>query len=274
MNKTAAYRLAAIDIDDTLLGRDGKISAENAAAIAEMRRRGVRVVLASGRSPANMMRFHDALDLGVGPIISNHGAMVREARTDEVWFEEPAPAEGVAAATRDGMARGASVVHYRHEGVYIQDRSLWVEKNQARAPVPHNFVPDLLWAGGQGVFKVMWLQEPAWIVGVAPEARARYAGQLCVTETDPGYLEFTSPRVNKAVALAHVAERLGIAREEVLAFGDGNNDVPMLEWAGLGVAMSHGRQSAKDAADLVSPEGDGETALARAVELVLARSSY
>jgi Cof subfamily protein (haloacid dehalogenase superfamily) len=265
------FRLAAIDVDDTLLGPDGKISAANAAAIAALRARGVRVVLASGRAHANMVRFHEALGLGAGPVISNHGAVVRAASEDDLWFEQMVPAAPAAAATLDGQERGMSVLHYRRDGVYIREKTRWTEKLQARTPAPYIVVPDLLWAGGDGLLKVMWLDDPEVISGLTPESQARYAGELCVTETEPGHLEFTAPTVNKAVALAHVADRLEISREEVLAFGDGNNDAPMLEWAGLGVAMSNARDTAKAAADIVVPDGDPETSLARAIELLLAR---
>jgi hydroxymethylpyrimidine pyrophosphatase-like HAD family hydrolase len=92
-----------------------------------------------------------------------------------------------------------------------------------------------------------------------------------VLRTDPPYLEFSPANVNKAAALAAVVEALGAWQAEVVAFGDGNNDAAMLAWAGLGVAMPHAAPSALAAADLIAPEGDPETALARAVELVLGR---
>ncbi|HYY30547.1 MAG TPA: HAD-IIB family hydrolase, partial [Chthoniobacterales bacterium] len=74
--------------------------------------------------------------------------------------------------------------------------------------------------------------------------------------------------VNKATALEKVAREFGIQREQVLAFGDGENDVPMLTWAGLGVAMKHGNAAAIAAAKMVSPSGPAETAFARAVDAI------
>jgi Cof subfamily protein (haloacid dehalogenase superfamily) len=268
---SAPIKLAAIDIDDTLLGPDGAISAANAAAVEALRRRGVRVVLASGRNHASMIRFHRELRLGAGPLVSNHGAVVQEADTDVRWFEQPAPAEPTITATGDGLRRGFTVIHHRRDGIYVQERSSWGRKYEERAPTPHILVPDLLWTGGTGVFKLMWLDHPDVIARLAVEVKAEYAGTLSVTETEPGQLEFTCPLVNKAVALAHVSAHLGLSPSQVVAFGDGNNDVPMLEWAGLGVAMSHARTSAKAAADIVTPDGDPETSLARGIEMVLHR---
>lgn len=266
------FRLAAIDIDDTLIGPDGRIGRDNAAAVAALLERGIRVVLASGRSHANMLRFHRELQLGGGPLISAQGAVVREAESGELWFQRAAPAGAVVGVTREGFRRGFSVLHYRHDGIHLQTRSRWTEHDQSRNDEPQVLIPDLLADGGEGVFKVIWLGEPADTARAQSEAARAYAGRLSVTETDPGYLEFSAAGIDKSVALAEVAARLDVAPEQVAAFGDGNNDAAMLAWAGLGIAMSHARPSAQAAADLVAPAGDPESSLSRAVRLLLHRS--
>jgi hydroxymethylpyrimidine pyrophosphatase-like HAD family hydrolase len=92
---------------------------------------------------------------------------------------------------------------------------------------------------------------------------------MIVTITEDWFMELTAPRATKAAGVEAVARRYGIAARNVLAFGDGNNDVAMLSWAGLGVAMPHGRPAARQAADVVAPEGDPESALSRAVDELL-----
>src|SRR5215208_5211004 len=106
------FRLAGVDIDNTLLGPDGRISAENAAAVRELRRRGVQVVLASGRNHVNMLRFHHELGLGDGPIVSAQGGVVRPAGGGAPWLEQSMAPELVARLTRDGLDRGLTVQHY------------------------------------------------------------------------------------------------------------------------------------------------------------------
>jgi hydroxymethylpyrimidine pyrophosphatase-like HAD family hydrolase len=135
-------------------------------------------------------------------------------------------------------------------------------------------VPDLLATGERDavpddVAKIIWLGDPDTVTAAAAPAHARYDARLTVTRTDPPYLEFSALNVNKATALAAVAAELGVAQAQVLAFGDGNNDAAMLAWAGLGVAMPHARASAREAADRIGPDGDPETALARAMAVVL-----
>jgi Cof subfamily protein (haloacid dehalogenase superfamily) len=273
------FALAAIDIDDTLVGPDGVISAANAAAVARLLAEGTRVVLASGRSYANMLPFHRALGLPAGPIISAQGAVVQDSDTGAVRFAYAMRPADVADVTRDGRARGFAVQHYRAAGIHVEVRTRWTEFDQTRNSEPHRHLPDLLASGDESddesddapddVMKIIWLGDPDAITSAVAPAHARYDGRLTVTRTDPPYLEFSAPNVNKATALAAVAEELGVAQARVLAFGDGNNDAAMLAWAGLGVAMPHAHPAARAAADRVGPDGDPETALARAVAMVL-----
>jgi Cof subfamily protein (haloacid dehalogenase superfamily) len=268
------FRLAAVDIDDTLVGPDGIISAANAAAVERLLACGTHVVLASGRSHTNMLPFHRALGLPPGPVISAQGAVVQDSDTGTVRFSHAIPAGEVAAVTRDGRARGFAVQHYRPAGIDVDTRTRWTEYDQTRNSEPHVHVADLLTSGEEGnaphdVAKIIWLGDPDAITGAVAETHARYDTRLAVTRTDPPYLEFSAPNVSKATALAEVAEVLGVVRLHVVAFGDGNNDAPMLAWAGLGVAMPHAGALARAAADVIGPDGDPETALARAIALVL-----
>jgi Cof subfamily protein (haloacid dehalogenase superfamily) len=268
------FTIAAVDIDDTLVGPDGAVSPANAAALSRLVAEGTRVVLASGRSHANMLPFHRALGLPPGPIISSQGAVVQESDTGVVRFARAMAPDDVAAVTRHGRERGFAVQHYRPSGIHTETRTRWTEYDQTRNAEPHREVPDLLAAGSGGVvpddvMKMIWLGDPDAITQAVAEAHARHDARLAVLRTDPPYLEFTAANVNKATALAAVAESLGASRAEVVAFGDGNNDAAMLAWAGLGVAMPHAAPSARAAADHVGPDGDPETALARAVAMAM-----
>jgi hydroxymethylpyrimidine pyrophosphatase-like HAD family hydrolase len=115
----------------------------------------------------------------------------------------------------------------------------------------------------------MWIGAPDAIVAAASELQALCGMRLSVVITHPSYLEFGRCDVSKATGLAAVARRLGAPASRVLAFGDGNNDAPMLAWAGLGIAMAHGRPAAQKAARRIAPGGNPETALARAIDHVL-----
>ncbi len=260
------FRLAVIDLDDTLLGPDKQISAANAEAVHSLQARGLRVILASGRRHENMLRFHRALGLS-GPLVSCGGALTQEAETGEILHEQRLPAELATKLVAEGRTCGLSVIYYHPERVYVQEQTPWTDLYQHRAgeaPTVH----DLSQLAGAMPLKLIWCGPPEQIAALLQPLQALYQGRLEVLTTDPEYLEFTAAGINKAVGLSAVVQRYGIEPAQVLAFGDGNNDVAMLQWAGLGVAMSHARPSAKAAAQWVAPAGDAETSFARAVASV------
>jgi hydroxymethylpyrimidine pyrophosphatase-like HAD family hydrolase len=91
---------------------------------------------------------------------------------------------------------------------------------------------------------------------ILPGLQELWAGRLYVVRSQPEYIEFTDISVSKSGALAWLCERLGVPRDGVVALGDGMNDVDMLEWAGLGVAVAEAARPVRDAADAVVPRAD------------------
>ena len=271
MGRPFPYRLAAIDIDDTLAGPDKLISQPNRRAVALLRALGVRVVLASGRGHNNMLPFHRLLGLD-DYLISAQGALVKHAETDEVLYERPIADPLTRQLIDKGAALGVTVLCFGHDAVYAQGIDRWTGAYQHDSNAGLVRVVDLAARlPEQSVLKVIWAADPGRIDALAPEAAARNEGLLGTCITNPYYLEFNDPQATKGAGVAAVANRYGIMPEQVLAFGDGNNDVSMLAWAGLGIAMDNGRPAAKAAAKRVSPPGAPETALARAIAAVVGR---
>ncbi len=100
---------------------------------------------------------------------------------------------------------------------------------------------------------------------ITEEMRARFGGRLSLPRSKPGFLEVVARAVDKGKALALLARSMGLDRKEVMAIGDGENDAPMLEWAGLGVAMANGAALARETADAVTVSND-EDGVALALE--------
>ena len=264
------YQLAAVDLDDTLLGPDKQIGAANARAIAELQNAGVQVVLASGRRHENMLRFHQQLGLS-GPIVSCNGALAKNAETGEVLWEKRVPADLAQEIVTEGDRIGVTQNYYHaNGGLYVREANGWTELYQSRTGSLVTVEGDLHHFDGTSPYKIIWIDAPETISGLFAALAPRYENRLYVTTTDPEYLEWMAVGVNKAVGVKAVADSLRIEQSAVLAFGDGNNDVPMLQWAGLGISMNHARPAAKAAAKWSAPPGDPETAFARAVDKLLA----
>jgi Cof subfamily protein (haloacid dehalogenase superfamily) len=262
MNPAFPYRMAVFDMDDTLLGPDKKISAANSDALHRLRAAGVEVVIASGRFKANIAEFEAHLGFR-GWIISSGGAVVSHAATDEIIHEITLPQDLALELFHRGRAAGISLIGYHNTGIFCDAQTEWTQLYLRRTgQVPIADIPALIATGLQ---KLIWITAAPRIAELMPRIQAEYRGRLYVVNTEHEMLEFLNPTANKALAVEVLATRLNILREQILAFGDGNNDVPLLEWAGMSVAMAHGRDSARRAAKKISPPGDPATAVGRSL---------
>lgn len=255
------YRLAAIDIDDTLVGHDKKIGADNQRAVATLEAAGCEVILASGRRHENMVSYARSLGLH-GFVVSCQGARAQHLETGEIIHHACVSAMATARLIAEGERRGFTVLVWMQDGIRANARSEWVRTYGAESGGDPVQITNLATLGEVSPEKIVWAGHPT---EVAAAEKALRGDGVHAMITNDWYLEFTAQEATKAAGVAAVARRLGIPRESVVTFGDGNNDVSMLEWAGLGVAMPHGRASARQAAKRVGPEGPAETALSRAI---------
>lgn len=263
------YKLAAIDLDGTLLNPDRRISEENKAAVARLRSNDIEVVLASGRKHEDIFRFHQELELTT-PILSCHGALVKDPLNGEVISNRYIPVSIVMHLLQEAIECDLSWVVYDERGVHLCRSEYWLSEYVRRTcfdrPNICDSVENYFFTHAE---KVNWMGDEEAIREQFRRMGDMYAGKLTTVITDPDHLEFTLHGADKASGLMDLTQKLGIAREEVLAFGDSNNDVTMLSWAGLGVAMHHGTSQARLAAKMISSPGDEGASFARAVDSIL-----
>ena len=149
-------------------------------------------------------------------------------------------------------------------------RDHWTELYESRVNERADLFPGGLHAlRGEAALKIVWYADPARLPGLRAELDREYEGHLVTVPTDAENIEFLAPAANKGEALATVAGYYGVEQGATLAFGDGENDAPMLRWAGLGVAVGTGHDAAKRAAGLVGLDGSPEESFARAVAQVM-----
>jgi len=262
------YRLAAIDLDETILAYDSTISDANRRAIASLVAAGILPVIASGRMHQATTRFADMLGLQ-GPIISYNGAMIRDHPSNETWHHLTIPPEPATAIIRFCTEHGYHLNYYLNDHLYVAERGKWADLYIRHTGSPMEVAGDLRQFEGTSPTKMILIDAPEVADRLYGVMRQRYGDVMYITRTNPEYLEFMHPDANKGNALRILSERLGIPRSQVLAFGDGGNDLPMIKWAGFSVAMGSGKEAVKQAASWIAPpfEKDG---FAVAVERILA----
>lgn len=262
------FKLAAMDLDGTLLDAQHQISPENAAAVRQLQAAGAQVVLASGRHYHSMHKYAVALP-GVQWIISCQGGEVADVSRQTVLSRTYFPGGLAGEVLELGRSLGFTPVVYTVDDILTN--SAWnVEMEFYTELAGHRpqsrSTSDLL---ALDVFKVIWMGDPDRISTVklpVPQLPATVE----VIRTNARFLEFMPAGVSKATGLATLARHLGLTPEQAVVFGDGDNDVPMFEWAGTSVAMPHSWPAALQKAKLIAPAGPMATALARGVDMVLA----
>jgi Cof subfamily protein (haloacid dehalogenase superfamily) len=252
------WRILALDLDGTVMGDGESISPAVVAALQAARARGVRVVLATGRADGLARKYAARLGLR-DPIICYHGGMIVDGETGEVLYEAIMPSELAVAAIRWGRQRG------RHLLLFA-DGKLWIDELRYPPSVYEHWMGlplhevDALDAALEAcqvcrVLKVIdFLSDTEKDTpSVILEWREAFGGRLLAMRTHPLFIELTSPEVSKGHALAWLAARWGTPRAQVIAVGDAENDLSMIEWAGLGVAMGQAPAHIRAAADWVAP---------------------
>lgn len=242
------YRLCAIDLDDTLLGPDHAVSARNAAAVQAVVAQGVVVVIASGRMHESTLRFAEQMGLET-PIISYNGAMVRNPHTGETWLHDRI-AGGIAAQVMDyARDRDLQLNYYLDDHFYSAAYTSWAKLYHERTLAPIEIVPDMVdTLRGTEPTKMIIIDTQEKTDSLLAPFRDRFGDGLYVTKSNDEYLEMMPPQANKGFALALVAGKFGITAAETMAFGDSYNDIPMLKWAGLGIAVANAKPETKTAA--------------------------
>lgn len=250
-----AIKLIAMDMDGTLLDDDhATIPPRNIAALRAARERGVKLALASGRTWSILEDAAEQLG-GVDYAILANGAAIRRVESGEHIYENSFPNPQAVALIRTLLGEDLPFEIYCRGQNYIQQKDIdqlsagllseaFAKRYVARVRV----VPDLIQAlDGRSMEKINLFYAP-------PEKRerirdlARATGPMELTSALEGNMEFNYGGASKGAAMEALAAHLGLAPEEVMAFGDADNDLTMLRWAGWSFAMANATEEAKAAA--------------------------
>ena len=270
-------RLLALDLDGTLVGPDLILWPRTRAAIRGALRRGVHVVLATGRMSTSAVPF--AAELGLhDPIIAYQGALVREMpgpghRLGRLVYHRPLPAAVARETVSWTRARGFAP-HLNHlERFIIPSGDPRTDDYSAFLGARAEIVPDLERWIRHPVSKVLAVGEVGAPLANLEAARDHFAGRAEVTVSHPEFLEFLATGVSKGMAVRWLARRLGIPLDQALAMGDQFNDLEMIALTGHGVAMPSAPAAVRAVSRYVAPPVDDEGAAQVIEALVLAGRS-
>ncbi len=263
------FKLVAIDLDDTLLRSDLTVSERTMRVLRQVRSRGVAVTISTGRMFSSAKPFAEQLEFDV-PLITYGGALIKHAGSGEVLYNRPLEPEVARQVIRFGRERKIQVNFYLLNGeedeLYAELLTPWGESYSRFSKVPFHRVPDLEELLQRGdPLKLLLIEDEPVTNRCLQELRELLGGQAHLAKSKPRFLEVDHPEATKGRALQELAASLQVERRQVLAIGDSYNDIEMLEFAGLGVAVANAPPEVQSRAGYITASNN-EDGVALALE--------
>jgi Cof subfamily protein (haloacid dehalogenase superfamily) len=235
-----------------LIAEDGVLRPRTRAAIQRVRDEGIRVVIATGRMFRSVRPYIEQAGLDE-PVVCYQGAVVADAESGDFLRHEPIPLELAREVITAVVAEDMHLNCYVDDELYVAEHTAEAQAYASFQHIPVHEVGDLLDWLQEPPTKLVAVGEPTRLDALEERMKARFDGRAYISKSLPFFLEFASPEVTKASGLAFVAAHLGFSRERTVAFGDGENDVELLDWAEYGVAVANAHERVLDVVDFVCP---------------------
>lgn len=253
------YKLIALDLDDSLLDDNQIISEKNKKAIIEFQKKGIHVVFCSGRANDSMMPFVE--ELGVHNdedyIISYNGALINTISGTQLLRKEIS-GKILKDIIKTGRKHNIDIQLYTDD-LLIEKRTERTELYESLCSTPATKIDDLTKI--KSSMKVLFNYMPGdKLEALRLDLIKKYGEELNIFYSKPSYVEVLNKEANKGLAVKTLADKLGIKKEEIIAIGDGFNDVSMIEYAGLGVAVQNSPDGVKEIADYITKATNNEDA--------------
>lgn len=255
------YKLVAIDMDGTLLKEDKTVSNITKKAIERAQKKGVKVVLASGRPIEGIYRYLDELKLVSEDdfVLSFNGSIIQNTKTKEVICKNVLKGSDLLYLYNISKKVGVNVHAFSAVGCITPKMSKYTEVEGTINGIDIKIVDFNNIDSSEDLYKVMMIDEPDILEKAIKDIPEGVYDKYTVLRSTPYFLEFLNKNSNKGEGVKALANYLGIRKEEVICIGDAGNDLHMIEFAGLGVAMGNAFEEVKKAADYITStnEDDG-----------------
>ena len=243
------------------------LHARTREALERVRAAGIHVILVTGRMFQAVRPY--ALEAGItDPVICYQGAVVADPVTGEWLRHVPIPLDLARETITALQDAGFHMNCYVGDELYVSEITPGARAYADFQHLKLHPVGDLLAWLREPPTKLVVIDDPEVLNGLEVRMKEHFGHRLFISKSLPYFLEFAAPEVTKGAGLQFLAERLGLVRERTVAFGDGENDVELLEWAGYGVAVANAHERVKAVANFICP-GVDEEGVAQVLEAYL-----
>ncbi|WP_297421546.1 sugar-phosphatase [Clostridium sp.] len=262
------YKLIALDMDGTLLTTDKKVSARNKKAIKAAEEKGVKIVLASGRPLAGLTKFLEELDLlkDEDYVLSFNGGLVQNTKTKKIVSKVSLKGSDLKIIYNISKELNINIHAFSaSEGLIAPKTSQYTEYEATLNGIDFTIKDFNEIDDDEDIIKVMMIDPQEILDPAIEKLPSELYEKYSVFKSAPFFLEFTNKEVDKGLGLKKLGEYLGIKREEIIACGDAGNDLSMVKYAGLGVAMDNATPEVKEEANFITTSND-ENGVANVIE--------
>lgn len=260
------YKAVAMDLDDTLLTGDLTISDETKKVLMRCQEDGICVILASGRPIYAIEKYARELELEKygGYVVGFNGAVVVDCGRKCIAMQRNLPMDCIQELYDLSVENKVYIHTYVGDEIITPKNNPYTEIEGEITGMPIREVSDFVKSVDREVVKVLMLEEPEYLKSVYEKLSGDIGGRLSLTISKPFFLEIMDTGIEKGRALEHICGEIGIGKENMIAFGDSYNDLPMLKSAGLSIAMGNARDEVKKQVDYVTG-GNDEDGIAAAL---------
>lgn len=244
--------MLVVDMDDTLLTDDHKISEENKEMLLKAQEMGVYVVLASGRPTSAMVAYAKELQLDVNNsfMISFNGSVITDLKEDKVLFEHALTKEQIHALYDFSQQHNTHIITYLNEGIISERPSEYIDVETNITGLKLEIVPCFKEAVTTSAVKCILLEEPSYLKKMEVVLKQTMP-DLSICMSKPIFLEAAPNGIDKGAAIQILAEKLNINQSEIIAVGNAGNDLTMVQYAGLGVWVANVDPELKQFGDVI-----------------------
>lgn len=255
------YKLIALDLDGTLTNDAKEVTPYTKKVLQEAAQKGAAIALVSGRPTIGIRRVAQELELNRigGYILAYNGGHILDCKTGEDIFRALFPRDCIEEAIVFSRKAHIAMVAYDAEGIVTEGPvDQYVLHESYNNGIPVKQVNDLAAYLKDPFVKMVMCGDPERIAQLEPVMAEHFRGRLDIYKAESVFLEVMPLGINKAAGLQKLMRYLGVDREELIACGDANNDLPMMNIAGLSIAMGNAYENVKQAADFITKSNNDD----------------
>jgi len=254
-------KLLVLDIDGTLLNSRKEISPATRAALREMMGKGHKVVLASGRPAPGVRPYGQTLELDKygGYLLAFNGARIVDCSTGKIIYRKTLPPALLPELYRFARDNGCGLAtHSEQEAVSAFEPDEYIAMEARINGLPVRTVDNFVDYVDFDIYKCLMTAEAARAALLEKMLQEECGDRASIYRSEPFFIEVMPKNVDKGDSLARMLEVIGMDREDVVCCGDGYNDISMIRYGGVGVAMGNAQPEVKAAADYVAADNDAD----------------